>query len=62
MTCVLEDDAVYTWGCGSHGTLGVNDTSDRLTPIRLEALCRRGVKQVFAGYSMSAALMGEFTF
>jgi alpha-tubulin suppressor-like RCC1 family protein len=33
---LLADGSVWGWGCNGHGELGIGDTEDRLTPVRLD--------------------------
>jgi hypothetical protein len=40
---VTEDGFLYTWGAGSHGQLGHNDTHQRLRPHRVEHMINRCV-------------------
>uniref|UniRef100_A0A7S3BM21 RCC1-like domain-containing protein n=1 Tax=Haptolina ericina TaxID=156174 RepID=A0A7S3BM21_9EUKA len=54
---VLDTDGgVWSWGRGEWGRLGHNDSSDLLTPTRLEACDEMGVGTALAGEAHSACL------
>jgi hypothetical protein len=60
MTTASADGSVYAWGKGEHGRLGVGGEKDHLSPVRVESLCGRGVRHVYAGEPMSGALLGAW--
>jgi len=53
---VTETGAVYSWGHGADGCLGLGDNSSRLTPAKIEALREVRVVAVAAGFGHSLAL------
>lgn len=46
---MTTEGALYTWGAGENGRLGLGDVEDRHVPTRVEELTHVPVKQVFAG-------------
>mmetsp|Transcript_10531 Transcript_10531/g.13670 ORF Transcript_10531/g.13670 Transcript_10531/m.13670 type:complete len:670 (-) Transcript_10531:485-2494(-) len=46
---VSFEGALYTWGAGENGRLGLGDVEDRLRPCKVVALEHTPVKEVFAG-------------
>jgi len=55
---VTQDGALFTWGKGKEGQLGLGDTHDRLFPTRVDARCFQDEKivTVSGGYDHSAAV------
>jgi alpha-tubulin suppressor-like RCC1 family protein len=51
---------VYAWGQGKHGALGVGNKTGHPSPVRVESLCGRGVRHVYAGHAMNGALLGPW--
>jgi len=46
---VSSQDELFAWGCNGHGQLGLGHTSDRNSPQRVEALCKRVIRRITAG-------------
>lgn len=42
--CVLSNGAVYVWGCGDDGRLGVGQTDCEMTPVLVPSLKECGIK------------------
>ena len=52
---IKTDGSLWTWGFNNHGQLGVNDTTDRSTPVTTFA-GGNNWKQVSSGYIHTAAI------
>lgn len=52
-------EAVYSWGRGEDGQLGLGDTNDQDRPVLVEALKSKGVVQVACGSGHTVVLSGE---
>lgn len=50
----MNDNEVYTWGCGEYGRLGHGDTADRYIPTKVEALGNVKVTALFMGAYITA--------
>lgn len=64
MTCETKrpcglHQAVYSWGRGEDGQLGLGDTNDQDRPVLVEALKSKGVVQVACGSGHTVVLSGE---
>lgn len=53
--------AVYSWGRGEDGQLGLGDTNDQDRPVLVDALKCKGVVQVACGSGHTVVLSGEST-
>jgi len=53
---ITHDGALYAWGCGSNGQLGLGDNQYRSSPTRVTALEGIRIVQVVCGHSHTAAL------
>lgn len=51
--------AVYSWGRGEDGQLGLGDTNDQDRPVIVDALKSKGVVQVACGSGHTVVLSGE---
>lgn len=51
--------AVYSWGRGEDGQLGLGDTNDQDRPVLVDALKCKGVVQVACGSGHTVVLSGE---
>lgn len=51
--------AVYSWGRGEDGQLGLGDTNDQYRPVLVDALKCKGVVQVACGSGHTVVLSGE---
>jgi alpha-tubulin suppressor-like RCC1 family protein len=60
VTAASADGSVHAWGKGSFGCLGVGDETAHPSPVRVESLCGRGVRHVYAGDGISGALLGAW--
>lgn len=60
--CDLNQHAVYSWGRGEDGQLGLGDTNDQDKPVLVEALKSKGVVQVACGSGHTVVLSGECCF
>ena len=56
---LAEDDAVYSFGCGSRGQLGHGDTEPQAVPRRIKALEGQRIVQVACGHEHSLVLTGD---
>jgi alpha-tubulin suppressor-like RCC1 family protein len=56
---ITSDGALYAWGQGSSGQLGLGDAEDRLVPTRVEALADKTVVAVSSGTSHTVALTSD---
>ncbi|XRB24369.1 U-box domain-containing protein [Pseudoscourfieldia marina] len=56
---LTSDGAVYTWGRGAFGQLGHGDTSNQLTPTRVDALASVSVRALACGGRHIAALTSD---
>lgn len=45
----IDEGALYTWGCGETGLLGVTDTKDSPVPRRIDTLRGVQLQQVCLG-------------
>ncbi|VDP41100.1 unnamed protein product [Heligmosomoides polygyrus] len=53
-TMILSyDNELFTWGSNDHGQLGLGDTSDRVTPQKVESLRGRNIHSVGVGSGFS---------
>eukprot|EP00569_Conticribra_weissflogii_P016347 CAMPEP_0171399114 /NCGR_PEP_ID=MMETSP0880-20121228/6388_1 /TAXON_ID=67004 /ORGANISM="Thalassiosira weissflogii, Strain CCMP1336" /LENGTH=839 /DNA_ID=CAMNT_0011913219 /DNA_START=41 /DNA_END=2560 /DNA_ORIENTATION=- len=55
----LSELAVYSWGRGEDGQLGIGDTSDQDEPTYVDALRGVGVKQIACGSGHTVVLTGD---
>ena len=55
----LEGLAVFTWGRGEDGQLGLGDTSDQDEPTYVDALRGVGVRQIACGSGHTVVLSTE---
>lgn len=60
--CLTEDGHLYTWGCGEHGFLGHNQTSDEHTPKVVKDLAGTDIVLIAAGDSHMFACTDVETF
>ena len=56
---VTTEGALYTWGAGENGRLGLGDVEDRHVPCHVEALEYTPIKEVFAGLVHTCVLTRE---
>lgn len=60
--CVdLCECAVYSWGRGEDGQLGLGDTSDQHRPVLVDALQERRIVQIACGSGHTVVLTGTLT-
>jgi alpha-tubulin suppressor-like RCC1 family protein len=59
--CCLADDglAVFTWGRGEDGQLGLGDTSDQDEPTYVDALRGVGIRQIACGSGHTVVLTND---
>lgn len=50
--------AVYSWGRGEDGQLGLGDTSDQHRPVLIDALQERQIVQIACGSGHTVVLTG----
>lgn len=50
--------AVYSWGRGEDGQLGLGDTSDQHRPVPIDALQERRIVQIACGSGHTVVLTG----
>ena len=59
MKDIVLDTEVWTWGCGSHGQLGLGDRLDSLQPVKVKQLSDKRVTKVTSGARHSLALTAD---
>jgi len=59
---IVDQGAVYSWGCGEYGQLGSNSTKNRYYPKRIKSLKHVRVASVTCGHwlSMASVEVGMF--
>lgn len=57
--CVCVRMAVYSWGRGEDGQLGLGDTSDQYRPVLVDALQERRIVQIACGSGHTVVLTDE---
>jgi alpha-tubulin suppressor-like RCC1 family protein len=58
-SCVIADDALYTWGKGQYGRLGHGSEKSEKLPKVVEALNGKGLKEVICGSEFTIVLTGN---